>query len=688
MLPSVLLHRLGVLLLALSLGGLPACGEGGSSSRAQAGSQAAAATADQLVQQVSTRRRERPLPAFQGRSLEGEQLSISSFIGKRLILLFFNPEVEQAKVVARAVANLASERGRHNFEVIGVAMGSSRSKGRSFAEEFALDFPIFDDSNALISRRLGLQSPLVLLGIDTEGYLSLGMGSFETEAPDAVALVENRLREHLRLPEAGAAPSGELERRPMAPLFEAQRMGGGEPFRLADLSGRPVVLIFFLHTCPHCHLALRFFKEQLEQIPEEVRPALVGVSMQNQVTSVRAVLRDEKLDFFPVLLDSDRKIRSAYGVFAGVPDTMLIDAEGRILHRVQGWREQRDPALVRMYLAQMAKIQVPMLLNPKGFTGNDVCAVCHPAETATWEFTSHSVAFNTLVTHGVDRRAECVGCHVVGFEKPGGYSLSDREAHLENVGCETCHGPGGGHLEPKPEDPAERPPIDYQPFCDQCHDPTHSFGFEYGSFLTKISHKAIEELTPGARESLLAGRGQPRDLLPKTSNIVGSEACKSCHEPEYATWAASPHARSVESLRKERKEANADCLLCHVTGFGRPGGFPEEAPVEGQPDLARVGCESCHGPGEEHIKENAKRFGDIVSLGDKCDSCVILQICGTCHDDANDPGFRFSVVERIEAQRHGTTEAGTGKPLGASARVGGDADANLADAPSPLEERG
>jgi hypothetical protein len=41
---------------------------------------------------------------------------------------------------------------------------------------------------------------------------------------------------------------------------------------------------------------------------------------------------------------------------------------------------------------------------------------------------------------------------------------------------------------------------------------------------------------------------------------------------------------------------------------------------------------------------------------------VILQICGACHDDQNDPGFTFRVQERIERQRHGTIEAGTGKP--------------------------
>jgi hypothetical protein len=76
-----------------------------------------------------------------------------------------------------------------------------------------------------------------------------------------------------------------------------------------------------------------------------------------------------------------------------------------------------------------------------------------------------------------------------------------------------------------------------------------------------------------------------------------------------------------------------------------------------------VGCESCHGPGGDHIVPDTVKFGNIVSLGDKCDSCVILQICGSCHDDANDPQFEFEVEARIDTQRHGTTEPGTGKPL-------------------------
>jgi hypothetical protein len=99
--------------------------------------------------------------------------------------------------------------------------------------------------------------------------------------------------------------------------------------------------------------------------------------------------------------------------------------------------------------------------------------------------------------------------------------------------------------------------------------------------------------------------------------------------------------------------------------------------VESHADLARVGCESCHGPGGEHIKEDTAKIGNIVALGDKCDSCVILQICGRCHDEANDPGFEFEVLEKIEAQRHGTIEPGTGKPKADGAAIPAATDVAL-----------
>jgi hypothetical protein len=378
--------------------------------------------------------------------------------------------------------------------------------------------------------------------------------------------------------------------------------------------------------------------------------------------SVRERLRSDGLDFFPVVFDEDASIRTAYGVFGAVPDVVLIDAEGRIAARRQGFAPETDVPLLRMRLARLAGTPVPMLLRTEGFSGNEVCGVCHEAEHETWQLTSHAGAFDTLVRHGADANAECVGCHVVGFGQAGGFDLAKHPQELEDVGCETCHGRGGPHLSPGFVEAGN-----YEKTCLGCHDQKHSLGFDYTTFAPRISHAAnrhLLALDAAERERLLAERGAVRSsLLPTAARHVGSDACQSCHAAEHATWSKSRHAAALASLESAGRASDADCLRCHTTGFGREGGFPSDGVAKEHPDLARVGCESCHGPGGDHVAEDAPKRGTILSLGDNCDSCVILQICGSCHDDANDPGFEFEVLDKIEIIRHGTIEAGTGKPL-------------------------
>jgi len=318
-----------------------------------------------------------------------------------------------------------------------------------------------------------------------------------------------------------------------------------------------------------------------------------------------------------------------------------------------------------------------MLLSDQGYTGSVVCGVCHESEHQTWQLTSHAAAFDTLVTHGSETDPECVSCHVVGFGQPQGFETSPRTDWLEDVGCEMCHGRGGPHRSPD-----FMKSTGYEQACLQCHDAKHSLGFDFATFVPRISHaanRAILALPKTERERILAERGAARQsLLPASAAYVGSDTCMTCHAAEYATWSQNPHAGSLETLATRGKDGDADCLRCHTTGMGSEGGFPSGAAAEDHADLARVGCESCHGPGGNHVGPDAERFGSIVSLGDKCDSCVILQICGSCHDDANDPGFEFEVQEKIDAIRHGTIEAGTGKPLKAAG--GKSAGAHIAAA--------
>lgn len=647
-------------LLGLTLAGALVTAVGCSEDRVASASAPEGVAAPEKPQKPARAERHgRPLPAITAQGLDGQEFRVASLLGKRIVLFLFNPEAPEAEPVAQAVASVARARGEHNFQIVGVGTGSQRSKVRSFAEAHGFDFPILDDSSVAIASQLGLRAPAALVGVDAEGYVVFALGPPPPQAPDAARSIEVQLREALRLPEPDNGTTPVLGERPRAPALRGVDIFSGSSVDLEALRGQPVVVMFFLHTCPHCHAAMRALREILPKIPEASRPRLIGVSVTDRVYSIKDQLESDDLDFFPVVTDPDHALQSAWGVLAGIPDLFLLDAEGRVQARMQGWRDDRDPPLLRMRLARLAGQSVPMLLHQTGYSGDEFCGVCHPQETETWQLTRHASAYDTLVRHGAERNEECVGCHVVGWGRTGGFALDPPTPHLEDVGCESCHGRGGPHLSP-----AFVQDHDYQTACVGCHDPKHSLGFEYAKFLPRISHAAnahLAGLSLEEKRKLLAERGQPRsDLLPGSADFVGSEACRSCHQAEFATWSGGPHAGALHSLEQKQKSGEPDCLRCHTTGFGRPGGFPSEARPPAHPDLGRVGCESCHGPGGDHVGEGASRRGTIVSLGDKCDSCVILQICGGCHDDANDPGFEFEVLDKIEVIRHGTIEPSGG----------------------------
>lgn len=119
-----------------------------------------------------------------------------------------------------------------------------------------------------------------------------------------------------------------------------------------------------------------------------------------------------------------------------------------------------------------------------GFVGNNSCRECHAESFPVWDKSKHAHAFATLVERGKQYHLDCVRCHVTGMDQPGGVCRVDKMAGREDVGCESCHGPGSLHAEDPSVENIQRKPAEAQ--CVVCHNPENSPHFDYARYLPQI----------------------------------------------------------------------------------------------------------------------------------------------------------------------------------------------------------
>ena len=154
-------------------------------------------------------------------------------------------------------------------------------------------------------------------------------------------------------------------------------------------------------------------------------------------------------------------------------------------------------------------------------------------------------------------------------------------------------------------------------------------------------------------------------------SYIGAKKCgKACHFKQHKSWKTTKMATAYDNLkpgvRAEAKtkaglDPNKDyttdpeCLSCHTTGYGKPGGFVD---IETTPQLAGITCEACHGPGSDLIKKMTLKYKDhpveeMRGLGliypPKEDSCT-----SQCHNDKSpfkpsvDSKYEFKFDERVK----------------------------------------
>lgn len=115
--------------------------------------------------------------------------------------------------------------------------------------------------------------------------------------------------------------------------------------------------------------------------------------------------------------------------------------------------------------------------------------------------------------------------------------------------------------------------------------------------------------------------------LARNNPVYASAAeCKGCHRAQYDRWRQSPHARAFEVLPVAARH-QMECVECHVTGFGRWGGFDVS---NASADLKGVQCEECHGPGSLHPAMPGILAGEAAQ-----------QACRRCHTRSRSPDFKL-----------------------------------------------
>ncbi len=269
------------------------------------------------------------------------------------------------------------------------------------------------------------------------------------------------------------------------------------------------------------------------------------------------------------------------------------------------------------------------------YVGTKDCEFCHNGSLMTdvttgYIATAHANAFNALNGNSnIDE--SCVQCHTTGFDKTltaanGGFddiahslgwvislplsyqSLPSTLQPVANVGCESCHGPGGTHTGSYSFDTT---------VCAQCHD-------------------------------------------------------NAPFNPEYTQWLNSPHVNSVSPAGLDLSQPFfASCRECHwsldivYTNMEGKGQVPFVTPNE-QP----VNCIACHDPHNGANPYSLRVYTTVAVAGGSftMTNVGLGAICMKCHTDqtpnadiaANSGSELFETTAEVFAQGQGFTGAGAG----------------------------
>lgn len=244
----------------------------------------------------------------------------------------------------------------------------------------------------------------------------------------------------------------------------------------------------------------------------------------------------------------------------------------------------------------------------------------------------------------------CDGCHSVN------YNITTKTVTEWNVGCESCHGPGGTHLiEPingNIVNPEKLDNVRADDVCIQCHSQGQArnnpigdvyydwpVGYRPGTRLSDVwmldpAHLGEETFTHWPEGSAHKNRMQGNDWVQGQMYVKGVR-CYACHD-----------VHGTEYEADVRAPGNEVCTECHTAQLqpGPPGSL--EYHTQHTADSKGSSCVACHMPSiartvsNINVRSHTFRFvspADTLRYG-------VPNACNNCHTDET-PEWAVNALE-------------------------------------------
>lgn len=227
--------------------------------------------------------------------------------------------------------------------------------------EIGPEGPTIDYAPVNLGVAIGPDGHVYVLSVDGQTTSESRLDVFDAESgvllrsarlPTALPTIAVTERGRVHLLDAfrlltGVAPA---EREPLAP-FELELLDGGHA-RLADYAGRVVLINFWASWCGPCRVEMPALDSLRRGIPD-ADFAFITMNEDVNVKDARAFIEEYGFDF-PVLLGRGR-LRQTYH-YIGLPFTVLIDRDGKVVQRWIGFAGEEQLAAIRaVTLAELAR---------------------------------------------------------------------------------------------------------------------------------------------------------------------------------------------------------------------------------------------------------------------------------------------------------------------------------------------